>query len=381
MRNPEQKRRNPLELYVHIPFCVKKCAYCDFLSGPAGEKEQEAYVQALLEEIRHTEEGRDQEVVSIFLGGGTPSLLKPQWVEEILLELGKSFHISSQAEITIESNPGTLTWEKLRSYQTAGINRISLGLQSVDADALRTLGRIHSYEEFLQSFSMAREAGFSNINVDLMCAIPGQTYEDWVRNLRTVAALGPEHISAYSLILEEGTPFYEQELDLPDEDTEYRMYEETAGILKEYGYHQYEISNYAREGYSCRHNVGYWRRREYLGLGLGASSLYEETRYKNTSDMEEYKRKSHCPKALRQEKESLTLREQMDEFMFLGLRMAAGICRSDFRNTFGKTVEMVYGDVIQTLEKQELLKCEEDRIFLTARGVDISNYVFEQFLL
>ena len=380
MRNPEQKRRNPLELYVHIPFCVKKCAYCDFLSGPAGEKEQEAYVQALLEEIRHTEEGRDQEVVSIFLGGGTPSLLKPQWVEEILLELGKSFRISSQAEITIEANPGTLTWEKLRSYQTAGINRISLGLQSVDADALRTLGRIHSYEEFLQSFSMAREAGFSNINVDLMCAIPGQTYEDWVRNLRTVAALGPEHISAYSLILEEGTPFYEQELDLPDEDTEYRMYEETAGILKEYGYHQYEISNYAREGYSCRHNVGYWKRREYLGLGLGASSLYEETRYKNTSDMEEYKRKSHCPKALRQEKERLTLREQMEEFMFLGLRMTEGISEKEFQEAFSSSLPMEYIQILEKYRSVGLMEKEGDFWRFTRRGIHVSNHILAEFL-
>lgn len=380
VKNPEKTKRKPLEIYVHIPFCVKKCAYCDFLSQPASRECQEAYVQALVEEIRHTKNGKDREVVSVFWGGGTPSLLEPQWMEAILLELKDQFSFGPETEVTIEANPGTLTREKLQCYKKGGINRISLGLQSVDKDALQTLGRIHSYEEFLQSFVMAREAGFSNINVDLMCAIPGQTYEDWVRNLKTVAALEPEHISAYSLILEEGTPFYEQELDLPDEDTEYRMYEDTAGILAEYGYRQYEISNYAKEGYACRHNEGYWKRREYLGLGLGASSLYEETRYKNTTDMGEYIRNSKYPESLRREEEVLTLQEQMEEFMFLGLRMTEGISEEEFQNFFSSPLPSRYRKILEKYEAAGLMEKETDHWRFTRRGIHVSNHILAEFL-
>ena len=267
-----------LELYIHIPFCVKKCDYCDFLSAPADRRMQKAYVDALLREIQgygHPE-GKNAAfptVSSVFIGGGTPSILEGSDIGRIMDQARENFRISPDAEITIETNPGTLTAKKLQAYRNAGINRLSLGLQSADERELRVLGRIHTYEEFLESYRLARQAGFSNINVDLMFAIPGQTCEGWLRNLRTVAELEPEHISAYSLIVEEGTPFADRELDLPDEDTEYRMYEDTAAVLAEYGYRQYEISNYAKPGYSCRHNIGYWNRTQYLGLGLGAASL------------------------------------------------------------------------------------------------------------
>ena len=375
------KKRKPLELYVHIPFCIRKCAYCDFVSGPGTKAMQKEYEEALLAEINAAEETAESEVISVFFGGGTPSAVDAGMLARVMEKLRSKYVFSEDAEITLEANPGTLDAEKLKCYRKSGFNRISIGCQSVHDEELKRLGRIHTFAEFQESFALARDAGFANINVDLMSGLPEQSEEKWEESLRTIAELSPEHISAYSLIVEPGTPFAEQKLDLPDEDTEREMYGRTAEILAEYSFFQYEISNYAKEGYECRHNIGYWRRTEYLGLGLGASSLIENRRFQNLSDYAAYQNAVQNGSHIVREEERLTQEDEMEEFMFLGLRMAAGICRSDFRNTFGKTVEMVYGDVIQTLEKQELLKCEEDRIFLTARGVDISNYVFEQFLL
>lgn len=392
------EKKKELELYVHIPFCVKKCAYCDFLSWNADTDVRQKYVETLIREIRLTgERYQDYRVITIFFGGGTPSILSAEQIETIFCALRENFQIEENAEITIEANPGTVTKEKAKAWKRAGINRVSIGLQSVENSELKMLGRIHTYEEFLETYQLLREEGFSNLNVDLISAIPGQSVESWERTLRVAAELSPEHISAYSLIVEEGTPFYEwygeenketvdhsggtERPPLPDEESERRIYEETEEILKEYGYFRYEISNYAKEGYECRHNIGYWRRAEYLGLGLGASSLIENRRFQNLSDYEAYQNAVQTGALLYMEEERLTTEDEMEEFMFLGLRMAAGICRSDFQKKFGKTVEEVYGEVILTLEKQGLLNCEEDRIFLTARGVDISNYVFEQFLL
>ena len=284
----ENEAKKPLELYIHIPFCVKKCDYCDFLSGPAGKERQREYFQALEREIAAVPDFSDREITTVFIGGGTPSVPDPSLVGEMLDQIRNKFFVAPDAEITIEANPGTLYKEKLQIYLEHGINRLSLGLQSPQNRELKILGRIHTWEEFQESFFMARDAGFSNINIDLMSAIPEQTYADWEKNLRTVAGLSPEHISAYSLIIEEGTPFGERKLKLPDEDTEYRMYENTAGILEEYGFHQYEISNYAKGGRECRHNKGYWQRIDYLGLGLGASSLLKHMRFSNTADMKEY---------------------------------------------------------------------------------------------
>ena len=238
----KNNRRIPLELYVHIPFCVRKCQYCDFLSGPSDEETKDRYIEALLKEIRAAEHTEDYEIVSVFIGGGTPSALKAEAIASIMRTLQEKFFFCEDAEVTIEANPGTVDPEKLTIYRNVGINRLSLGLQSTDAEELKLLGRIHSYEEFLKSYEWAREAGFSNINIDLMFAIPGQTGEAWRQHLYQVAELNPEHISAYSLIIEEGTPFAEQNLDLPDEDTEYQMYEDTAEILERYGYRQYELS-------------------------------------------------------------------------------------------------------------------------------------------
>ena len=380
-----------LELYVHIPFCVRKCEYCDFLSAPAGADTQQEYVRNLLLEIE--QKGvrcTDYEVTTIFFGGGTPSILKAGWIADILNAIHRNFKVRKDAEITIECNPGTLTFEKLSIYKSAGINRISVGLQSASDAELRELGRIHTYEDFLKSYDLIRKKGFSNVNIDLMAALPGQTLKSYEQTLRRVLALKPEHISAYSLIIEEGTPFYEKyEADellrekgekpqmLPSEETERLMYERTKELLFAHGYERYEISNYARRGYACRHNIGYWRRENYLGFGLGSASLLENERFHNTTDLADYLGGDY----LAYEQEKLDKKSQMEEFMFLGLRMTEGISTEWFRQTFGLTVELVYGPVLEQQIADRLLRKEDGRIFLTERGLDVSNYVMAQFLL
>ena len=381
MRNKENAA---LEIYVHIPFCVKKCDYCDFLSGPATEERQEAYVEALLREIEAQEPDEQEQIVSVFVGGGTPSAIQPQWIGQIIDKLKEKFTFSPEAEITMEANPGTLTKEKLSIYKEHGINRISLGLQSTINEELKILGRIHTFEEFQESFRMVREAGFENINVDLMSAIPKQTYDKWVHNLRTVAELEPEHISAYSLIIEEGTPFYEyfceNELELPDEEEEYRMYEDTAEILREYGYEQYEISNYAKSGFACRHNIGYWKRTDYLGFGLGAASLYHGIRYHNTEDMEEYLKDSSEPAALRRDVQELSRQECQEEFMFLGLRMMHGISETEFEKTFGEGMPDKYKKILEKYEQSGFLENNQEWWCFSRKGIHVSNQILAEFL-
>ena len=376
-----RKENSPMEIYIHIPFCIRKCDYCDFLSGPSGPKEQADYVQALLREIQAVEEGEGRSVSSIFIGGGTPSVLDERLLGDILKEIRNRFKIEECAEITIEVNPGTANIGKLQAYREMGINRLSIGLQSPQDRELKILGRIHNYEQFLETYQEARTVGFDNINIDLMSAIPDQTYEGWVKNLRTVAELEPEHISAYSLIVEEGTPFAARKLNLPDEDTEYNMYEATAQILKEYGFEQYEISNYARKGRKCRHNVGYWTRQDYLGFGLGASSLYGKERFANTADMKKYMENSRNPEKIREKEPSLTREDEMAEFMFLGLRMTKGISKADFQRCFGCTIESVYGEVLEKYESMELLLEKDGRIFLSREGIHVSNSIMAEFLL
>ncbi|MBD9014669.1 MAG: oxygen-independent coproporphyrinogen III oxidase [Lachnospiraceae bacterium] len=379
-----------LELYLHIPFCVKKCNYCDFLSAPAGEETRAAYVDALLEEIRGFDEPEDYEVVTVFFGGGTPSILPGQAIFRIMEALREKFSFRKGAEITLEANPGTVDKEKLSFYKKAGINRLSFGLQSADAEELKKLGRIHTWEKFLESFQLAREAGFSNINVDLMSALPGQTKESWEKTLRQVLALQPEHISAYSLIIEEGTPFYqlyekdverrdageEPEL-IPSEEEERAMYEATGRILKEQGYLHYEISNYAKPGRECCHNLGYWQRRDYLGFGLGASTLLNPVRYKNTEDLEAYLGGDFSKK----EFFVLTKDNQIEETMFLGLRVLEGVSKEQFREQFSCELRVVYRKELEKLEKEGLLEEEGDFVRLTSRGIDLSNPVLAEFLL
>ena len=380
--------RRELELYIHIPFCVKKCAYCDFLSGPASNQQIEEYVQALIEEIRYYKEfAKNYEVSTVFWGGGTPSLLTGEQMKALMETLGQTFFIRQNAEITMEANPGTVTVEKLLACQKAGINRISFGLQSVNNEELKMLGRIHTYEEFLESYEAARKAGFQNINVDLISAIPKQTVSSWEQTLQTIISLQPEHISAYSLIVEEGTPFAklygegcELEHLLPSEEEERRMYERTEELLQEAGYHRYEISNYAKEGDECQHNLGYWERKEYLGLGLGASSLIEETRFHNTDEMEEYLRDANNPILLRREQEKLDRQEQMEEFVFLGLRKIRGIQEEKFAEMFGEDIWDCYGKNLERVIKEGLLEREEGVLRLTRKGIDVSNYVFYEML-
>ena len=376
-----RKENSPMEIYIHIPFCIRKCDYCDFLSGPSGPKEQADYVQALLREIQAAEEGEGRSVSSIFIGGGTPSVLDERLLGDILREIRNRFKMEEDAEITIEVNPGTANIGKLQAYREMGINRLSIGLQSPEDRELKILGRIHNYGQFLETYQEARTVGFDNINIDLMSAIPDQTYEGWVKNLRTVAELKPEHISAYSLIVEEGTPFAARKLNLPDEDTEYNMYEATAQILKKYGFEQYEISNYARKGRECRHNVGYWTRQDYLGFGLGASSLYGKERFANTADMKKYLENSRNPEKIREKEPSLTREDEMAEFMFLGLRMTKGILKADFQRCFGCTIESVYGEVLEKYESMELLLEKDGRIFLSREGIYVSNSIMAEFLL
>ena len=374
-------RRRALELYIHIPFCVRKCQYCDFLSGPSDEETKDRYIEALLKEIRAAEHTEDYEIVSVFIGGGTPSALKAEAIASIMRTLQEKFFFCEDAEVTIEANPGTVDPEKLTIYRNVGINRLSLGLQSTDAEELKLLGRIHSYEEFLKSYEWAREAGFSNINIDLMFAIPGQTGEAWRQHLYQVAELNPEHISAYSLIIEEGTPFADQNLDLPDEDTEYQMYEDTAEILERYGYRQYEISNYAKQGYMCRHNAGYWQRLEYLGFGLGASSLYGGMRFSNTHQMQEYLKESRNPDQIRKDVTVLSRNEQIEEFMFLGLRMTDGISEKKFEENFNVRLMDIYGDILQKYEETGFMEHIETKWRLTRKGIHVSNHILADFLL
>lgn len=426
--------KKELELYIHIPFCVKKCDYCDFLSFPADNRTQRRYVDALQKEITcYGALYPDRKITTIFIGGGTPSWLDEEEIVRILHTVREAFEVERGAEITIECNPGTATAHKLVRYREAGINRISIGLQSAHNEELALLGRIHTWEQFLKTYDLARKAGFSNINVDLMSALPGQTLETFSDTLKKVLALKPEHLSAYSLMIEEGTPFYERYREdekhreageptelLPDEEQEYAVTKLTQRVLKEAGYHWYEVSNFAKPGYECRHNIGYWKRADYLGVGLGAASLIDNVRYANVRELleycksceslcgefsvwkggnqteiqpekgqkeagyeEEYRKNftENVRKTLCVSTEPVTREEQMEEFMFLGLRMTEGVSRAEFEQHFVTTIEAVYGDVLRQLQKEGLLVKQEGRICLTERGMDVNNYVVEQFML
>ena len=292
-----------ISIYIHIPFCVKKCQYCDFLSAPADSRAQEVYLRALKQEIREqAARYREYEVQTVFIGGGTPTAVPCENLCEVLKTVFSFYRMNPHAEISMEANPGTVTKEALLSYRKAGINRISIGLQSADDVELKLLGRIHTYRDFQQTYRWAQEAGFTNINLDIMSALPGQSVENYKKTLETVLSLKPQHISAYSLIVEEGTPFYEKygqeseklqatgekQLDLPSEEEEREMYALTEKLLAAAGYHRYEISNYALPGRECRHNLVYWKRGNYVGFGLGAASMVENVRFENIREMQEY---------------------------------------------------------------------------------------------
>ncbi len=377
----EQAMKRKIRLYVHMPFCVQKCLYCDFLSWHDSRENQARYVQALCREIRACQGRYPARVSSLFFGGGTPSVLEPGHMTEIMEALAEVFSFEPDSEMSIEANPGTVNLEKLKTYEKIGLNRISFGLQSAHNEELKALGRIHTWEEFLESYDLARQAGFDNINVDLMSGIPDQTPASWQKTLSRVLELAPEHVSAYSLIVEEGTPFAHRKLNLPEEEEERRMYEMTAEMLGSQGYRQYEISNYALPKRECAHNMGYWMRDDYLGLGLGAASLFDSQRWNNTDSMEEYLEKSERPEEIQVCREKLSVREQMEETMFLGLRMTEGIERERFQEEFGISVEEVYGDALRRLEGLGLLQADGGRIYLTRKGISLSNQVFVEFLL
>ncbi len=373
-----------MELYLHIPFCVKKCAYCDFLSFPSGQELQRQYAKRLMEDIDCMgKKYGDIPVDTIFIGGGTPSVPESRLIVDLMEHVNRAFQISDGAEISMEANPGTVTREKLKEYRRAGINRISFGLQSANDRELKLLGRIHTWAEFLESFALARECGFTNLNIDLMSALPGQTCESWKDTLKRVTDLEPEHISAYSLIIEEGTPFGEKYGSeegrklLPDEDSEREMYHETKRFLRECGYERYEISNYAKLGRECRHNIGYWTGVPYLGLGLGASSYMNGSRFAVSSDMQQYL--GEKPGTFT-DVEKLTKKDMEEEFFYVGLRMTAGVSLSEFERRFGMSAEEVYPGLMETFVEEKAAEFRGDRFVLTDYGLDVSNYIMAQFL-
>ncbi len=393
--------KKELEIYIHIPFCVRKCAYCDFLSAPADKETRGRYVEALKQEIRESRKlGETYEVSTVFVGGGTPSLLEGRQLAEILRELRDDFSVREQAEITVECNPGTLDGDKLKSFRDLGVNRLSLGLQSAQNEELRLLGRIHTWEEFLESFRLTREAGFSNVNVDLMFGLPGQTQKSWRDTLNRVLDLEPEHISAYSLILEEGTPFFRQYGEraedsheksgqetmagvsekkgaprepfpgLPDEDTERQMYEDARERLEAAGFVRYEISNFAKPGRECRHNLGYWRREEYKGFGIGAASLLGGCRFRNQEKLGPYLQGQFAVT----DWEELTPADDLSETMFLGLRTRQGV-------RLTREMRRIYQKELERYQRQGFLLEEKGFLRLTDRGIDVSNWILADFLI
>ena len=398
--------KKPLGIYLHIPFCIRKCLYCDFLSAPSDEETREAYVNALLAEIDAQAPLYDKfQVHTVFFGGGTPSLLTADQTAAILGRLYQRFSFVSQKEmeVTLEANPGTLTEEKLRAWRKAGVNRLSIGLQSAHDEELKSLGRIHTWKEFLWGYEAARRAGFSNLNIDLMSALPGQSVESWMDTLESVVELKPEHISAYSLIIEEGTPFYdwygpqdaasekrqmEKRKPLPSEEEDRLMYERTGEYLAKGGYGRYEISNYALPGFACRHNLAYWERTDYAGFGLGAASLRENVRWSNTAELAEYL--AHAGQTgeetrIKKEMSRLSIQDQMEEFMFLGLRKTEGVSASTFERLYGKPLEAVYEEPVERLIREGLLlryQKEDGSVFfrLSDKGIDVSNYALAMFL-
>ncbi|WP_343208962.1 radical SAM family heme chaperone HemW [Anaerolentibacter hominis] len=372
-----------VSLYIHLPFCIRKCNYCDFLSGAYPDRDRRNYLAALAAEMkRYGMKMKGYVAGTVFIGGGTPSILETDEIEYLMVELRKNFWIRPEAELTMEANPGTLTMDKLSCYRRLGINRLSIGLQSADNELLRVLGRIHTREEFEVNYQMARECGFDNINIDLMSSLPGQSVPSWEDTLLYTAGLGPEHISAYSLIIEPGTPFYDRYQSgegLPTEEEDRQMYYSTREILSEFGYHRYEISNYARPGRECVHNLVYWRRGEYLGLGLGAASLMEDRRFTNTDSFNTYV-ESAGRKDVRTEINHLNRQERMEEFMFLGLRCIEGVSAAEFERQFHSSLDSVYGGVLEALGNDGLVRRTGDRIALTDRGIDVSNVVLAEFL-
>jgi len=380
--------KKDLGIYVHIPFCARKCDYCDFTSSPATPSEQAYYLRVLMKEIRGFEALSNLYTVkTIYIGGGTPTLIDPSQIGRILTQLRDQYEVAWDAEISMECNPGTLTEEKLGVYQELGINRLSIGLQSANDEELKLLGRIHTFSDFAHSFELARKCGFNNINVDLMSGLPKQNLKKWSESLKAVTSLSPEHISAYSLAIEPGTPFYArygsgagQEL-LPSEEEDRSMYRYTLLELKDKGYQRYEISNYAKPGFECKHNLIYWTMKDYVGFGLGAASYLNSRRFSNPKDMQEYRDYARAAYTDYRYMNPQSERSAMEEFMFLGLRMIDGISEAEFETRFHVPFVRIYGTVANRFCETGYLERKDGRLRLTEKGIDVSNRILAEFLL
>lgn len=375
--------KNELGIYVHIPFCKKRCYYCDFISYAGKEGLQGKYIEALKKEIKeNAKKAINHIVTTIYIGGGTPSYIDSKKIYEILESVKENYDVSDTAEVTIEVNPGTVTKEKLTDYYSARVNRLSIGLQSTNDDLLKQIGRIHTYEQFLQGYNLAREVGFNNINVDLMLGLPNQTKEILKKSLNEVISLNPEHISVYSLILEEGTILEklvnEKKLTLPSEETERAMYWQVKNTLEQNGYKHYEISNFAKLGYESKHNMNCWEQKEYLGFGVAAHSYYNKTRYSNTEDIEQYINARFKHSQIIHETQNTE--EEQKEYMMLGLRKIDGVSISNFKNKFVANPIYIFRKELNKLVEEELIEVDIDSIKLTNKGLDFANMVWEEFV-
>lgn len=375
-----------LGIYIHIPFCKQKCFYCDFCSFANKNEMQEKYVETVINEIKNITHKEKYTVTTIYLGGGTPSILNPEYIKNILQEIKSSFKILDDAEITIEINPGTVNEEKLKRYKEYGINRLSIGLQSANDKILKNIGRIHDYKQFEETFFFARKCGFKNINVDLMIGLPTQTIEDVKQTLEKIIQKNPEHISVYSLIIEEGTIIEklinENKLQLPDEETERIMYWTVVNELKENGYNQYEISNFSKKTYESKHNTNCWKQKQYIGLGTSAHSYLNKKRYSNTNNIEEYIKniqENNISKNIIIHEEQ-TEESTMNEYMLLGLRMVQGININEFKQKFKTDPTIKYKGILEKLQKENLIQITKTSIKLTKQGIDFGNIVWEEFI-
>ena len=374
-----------LGLYIHIPFCVTKCKYCDFNSFKIDLNEKIKYLNYLGEEMKlYKEEIKNREIDSVFVGGGTPSILNENEINILFEKIKENFNIKSNAEITMECNPGTLTLNKLKVMKKSGVNRLSIGLQAVQNHHLKYIGRIHTFEEFEKNYHDAKQMGFDNINIDLMYALPNQSREDWMESLEKVVKLNPTHISAYSLILEENTELFKMyerdEFNLLDENTDIEMYEYTINYLKSHGYNQYEISNYAKDNFECKHNVLYWKCEEYVGIGASASGYFNGIRYNNICELDNYEKMILEGEKPIDWEEKLSIKDEIEESIFLGLRMNEGIQISDFKEKYNFDFEKEYKNEIEKLSKMELIEIDNNRMKLTQKGREISNSVFVEFI-
>ena len=374
-----------ISLYIHIPFCAQKCLYCDFPSFARKDHLRKAYIEALNKEIISLREKHNNlEINTIFIGGGTPSVLESDELEYLLKEVAK-LNMAKDIEYSMECNPGNLTEEKLEVMKKYGVNRISMGLQAKQDNLLKGLGRIHNYKTFKENFLLAKKVGFNNINVDLMFGLPNQKLNEWEETLREIISLEPAHISAYSLIIEEGTAFYNlyenNKLKLPTEEEERKMYHLAKKILEENGFNQYEISNYAKEGKECRHNLAYWNMDNWIGVGSAAASYINGKRIKNISSVEKYINSINEKREAVEEIINNSKNDNMEEFMFMGLRKINGIDENEFKNRFSMNINDVYGEIINKYIDAGLLIRESGRIFLSEKGIEISNIIMADFLL